>query len=301
MCSETDSFVQVKDLQEFANRIKGDMPYSASLYNSLLIHGRGYSSQYEFYTLRGTPEDSHILMSKDKDPNSHTVMSMFHCLPEEAPLLLQALDETQLVKWHKNIIFIAVPDFLLQELRQILQVKADAPTIEHSDNVYIYTPGAEVKCPAEFCVEKLGNAGLHKMFNAWPHSIHFDISLYSSIVKSGLGFGVYCSHLSSSRIPEVDKLPTADDTDVPVAWITLCPYGQVGLLETEEGYRRQGLGGLVTQVSAQMLDREGFIAHAMVDEDNETSQRMFQKLGWRVGFICTVLKTKKKVKDQILI
>ncbi|CAL4068551.1 unnamed protein product, partial [Meganyctiphanes norvegica] len=269
------------------------------LYNSLLIHDRGYCSHFEFYTHRGKPEDSHILMSKYKDPNSPTDMFMFHCLPDEAPLLLQALDETQLVNWHKNINFMALPPFLLHELRQKLQVKAelDAPVIELPHNVFIYTPGVEVQCPAEFCVGKLGNAGLHKMFNSWTHNIHFDINLFSSMVKSGLGYGVYSSHLSSSRIPEVDKISTAEDSDVPVAWITLCPYGQMGLLETEEGYRRQGLGGLVTQVSAQMLDREGFVAQAMVDEANEKSQRMFQKLGWRVGFTCTILvKSKNKLK-----
>ncbi|CAL4131572.1 unnamed protein product, partial [Meganyctiphanes norvegica] len=146
MCPSVENFVQVTDLHAFANRIKGDIPYSASLYNSLLIHARGLSSQFEFYTHKDNPDDSHIIMSRNKDQQRTQDMVLFHCLQGEASLLLKALRETQLVNWHKNILFNVVPDFLIQELQQIIQekVEPEANITNYPGNKYMYAPGVEV-------------------------------------------------------------------------------------------------------------------------------------------------------------
>ncbi|CAL4081647.1 unnamed protein product, partial [Meganyctiphanes norvegica] len=268
-------------------------------YNSLLIHARGLSYQYEFYTHKDNTEDSHIIMSKHKNPSSPQEIFPLHCLQDEAPILLKALRETQLINWHKEIAFNIVPDFLLQELQQILKEKggSEANIIPFSGSMFIYAPGVEVSCPAGFSVEKLGDAGLQTLFNSWRYNVYADIDWYSAIVKSGLACGVYKSQQGSSHSPEVDKITTAGDSEVPIAWITLCPYGQLGLLATEEGYRRQGLGGLVTQVAAQVVERDGFIPIAMVEDYNNNSQGMFKKLGWTVVFRCTsLLMTKEGLK-----
>ncbi|XP_050704704.1 uncharacterized protein LOC126990197, partial [Eriocheir sinensis] len=112
----------------------------------------------------------------------------------------------------------------------------------------------------------------------------------------------WCRPVRSSQARQLPRLPEegageADDSflsdekssldgdeELPVSWVATNFEGAVGRLMTDEGYRRHGLGSLITTVAARrQATLLKLIPHAFVDASNAASLAMFTGLhGWKV-------------------
>lgn len=106
-----------------------------------------------------------------------------------------------------------------------------------------------------------------------------------NFLRSSPSAGVYKDpDVQADTAIDVASLPFGDDQERPIAWITTSAYGNLGDLMTAEEHRGRGLGSLVTQVAARMMDTQGYVPVVYVDPDNVPSLGMFSKLaGWKEG------------------
>lgn len=73
----------------------------------------------------------------------------------------------------------------------------------------------------------------------------------------------------------------ADDSAIPVAWMTMSVDGSLGILRTDEAFQRKGLASAVVTITATSAANQGYVPHVYIESDNPASRNLFEKLGWK--------------------
>ncbi|XP_063587637.1 uncharacterized protein LOC134764891 [Penaeus indicus] len=277
-----EPFVVAENLLLLAEKIKEDFPYSASVYNSLLLHARDHAHTFKFFTLRGRPE-SHAVMWINEAKTEIGV----HAKPDEIPLLKEALTKTKLLAWQLDRIFCFynVQDYLTEAVQDVATCKLGKPLLLGS----VYTFVREVDhfpplwCGAGLRVSKLGRAGVAHMLATSKHHKHRDVDEILQLAEGASSAGVYEDEgASQDTLVDAGAMPSGPQDRKPLAWVTCLQYGALAALMTEPEHRRRGLAQLVMEAAGRGMAGQGFVPHAYVEKDNGPSFRMFSRMdGWR--------------------
>ncbi|CAL4095546.1 unnamed protein product, partial [Meganyctiphanes norvegica] len=280
-------FRQETDLLSLAEKIKDDKPYSCSIYNQLILSTCGHLDWSDFFVL-SNQTDSHIILYVAKNKEDYGV----HCLEEEVPLLVESLRSTHLIDWHNNMLcFFHVYEYLVPAMQELALDKVGRKFGSGPCNVYIFTDDKQLSCPSEFQIKLLGEAGIRRMFDTWKYSIYSDYSRFHRIARAGLACGVYQMLDSVAEAQNIipKNIITASEEEIPLSWITMSTYGALGLLMTDENYRHKSLGSLVTQACGKLVHQQGFVPHVYIEDYNDPSIKMFEKLQWNKSHRATWL------------
>ncbi|KAK7083210.1 hypothetical protein SK128_011726 [Halocaridina rubra] len=273
--------VNTKDLFALAERIRDDLPYSATMYNSLLIKAKDHTPfPFDFYTVKSCPE-SHIRTNFG-----------IHCREEEVPVLLKAIQDEQLLPFHLKILRVFhLPEFLLTPLYDIIHPNSPGCIIRvrHDTVIYQGHQNSSLRCPPGMQVLRLGAAGVKHSIQISAYNKSDNVELMQSFTSKVPAVGVYLDpSIPEETTVDISNIQFAQPHEIPIAWITTHHYGSLGMLMTDEKYRRLGLASLVTETAARLHVADGYVPHVHVHFDNPTSAEFFEKLpGWKKSHTAT--------------
>ncbi|CAL4167478.1 unnamed protein product [Meganyctiphanes norvegica] len=275
---EEDVFQRETNLLQLADKIGKDIPKPCSIYNQLILNARGLCTYMNFYVLSKSPE-SHIVISINKDNEEDIEM---HCLKEEVNTLVEALGCTHLINWKKDITFYHIYDHFIPGIKKLIETKSGTKLEPNLCYIYIYKDNTNLSlsCPQGFDVKLLGKRAIREMFDTWDYSHLSNFDGINRLASAGLACGVYLCPTSESKTLNLNDVTTGSDEEVPIAWMTTCSYGGLGILKTVEKYRKRGLGTLIAQSCAKVVKNKGYIPHSFVQYDNSVSKSFFDKMHW---------------------
>ncbi|EDW64939.1 uncharacterized protein [Drosophila virilis] len=198
------------------------------------------------------------------------------CLDNAEELLQQALG---LLDWSTGLKCSSIPARHIEALDCV--VRAKQLRLEYRDicNMY-YMPQNEaselkVDIPDGFCVKSLSEEDAELVNEEWPN--HHVGSLYfvQRQIRLCVNVGLY-----------------ATDTQELVAWCIRLQGGFLGALQVRSTHKRRGFGSLVAKEMARRIAALGQDVMALVNPENQASNGMFDKLGFKVIDQCVWLRTE---------
>ncbi|XP_076069326.1 glycine N-acyltransferase-like protein 1 [Oratosquilla oratoria] len=114
---------------------------------------------------------------------------------------------------------------------------------------------------------------------------------HADLVQGNWRYGY--SETRESILYLLEKLPSAavyvgdGDSARPVSWIQSYRYGSLGNTFTLPEYRRKGLASAVTLTLAKKVAACGRPVYLMIEDYNEDSKRMHEKMGFRKACLMT--------------
>ncbi|XP_071525991.1 uncharacterized protein [Panulirus ornatus] len=260
-----------------ADKIKTNFPYSFTMYNNLLLHGRGHCRSNNFYVLSNAPE-SHVLMWQRTDRISQ--IGVF-CQEHEVDLLTKTLRETSLVDWKRPLKVLHVPDYLLGPL-QVLAEDLGNSLVTRTYQVFTYSPHLDpepLRCGPGLRLARLGKAGVQRLLETSRDNRNDPLEPMWRFAQNVPSVGLYTdSNQTKDTLVDPDNLPFAGDQEIPISWTTTSTYGDLGLATTDERHRRRGLMSLVIRAASRLQGRQGYIPHAHVGCDNLASFAVATKM-----------------------
>ncbi|KAK7083212.1 hypothetical protein SK128_011728 [Halocaridina rubra] len=281
--------VNSKELFTLAERIRNDLPYSATMYNALLMKARNVNPfQYDFYAVKNCPE-SHIIIWITEDINIG-----IHCREEETPVLLNAIKQGSLLTYGKKVARIFhLPDYLIFPLYDIVRAKCSGRILRGRHDTFIYQDDgySQLRCPPGMQIRRLGAAGVRHLIQNSTYNKSDNVELMQSFTSKVPAVGVYLDpSIPEETTVDISNIQFAQLYEIPIAWITTYHYGSLGMLMTDEKYRRLGLATLVSEAAAKLQIADGYVPHVHVDFDNPTSAALFEKQpGWKKSHTATWL------------
>ncbi|XP_050723284.1 uncharacterized protein LOC127002006 [Eriocheir sinensis] len=213
-------------------------------------------------------------------------MAVF-CTEEEVDQLFEALRAAAFVNWGRSLIIHAVPRYLLDLMQKLTEEKGaiiDAiPFVAFTYQPHLDTLPKRVGPGFRVCL--LGRAGVHYLVQRAKYGGMAHLEVFSRLAQHVPFVGVYRdSGVTQDTTVDPNSLPVAGDEELPVAWVATTFEGAVGRLMTDEGYRRHGLGSLITTVTARrQAALLKLIPHSFVEASNAASIAMFTGLpGWKL-------------------
>ncbi|CAL4245574.1 unnamed protein product [Meganyctiphanes norvegica] len=224
---------------------------------------------------------------------------LVHCRESEVDVVMEALGSTYLLDWSRDFIFYYLPDHLLQLIQGLVTERdVQNSVIKLSpNNVYVAsTMQEDVKCPEDVSICILGEAGVHKMVSTWVFHKNAVADPYLRLARDKLALGVYTTPGTPIKSVDITNLPRAGDEELPLAWMTVKHWGDLGLMMTHEQHRRRGLGSLLIQATAKLAEHHGYVGHACARDYNTASKNLMAQLGWKVTHrgTCLLRKCEKK-------
>ncbi|XP_064119094.1 uncharacterized protein LOC135224134 [Macrobrachium nipponense] len=291
-CYELRQVLQQEELATLAVKIKTDLPYSAFMHNNLLIASRGHNEgfQFEFYVPNTYPDSHIVIWSRTTDVSWSLSM---HCSEGEVPLLLRLVKATgfaSLVK-EKPLCLCHLSSYLVDPVTGALQQILRRPFGKYPNPTFTYLRQQTypLRCPAGMKVQRLGRAGVRHLLEQSKFKKKEPVDLFYALTRNAPALGVFLDpSVKEDQVILPEGIDFADERAMPIAWVGTYEYGTIGMLMTDAGYRRRGLGRLLTELLGRLLLADGYIPHANVEPHNEISLRMFEKLeGWEDTHSCT--------------
>ncbi|KAM9476919.1 glycine N-acyltransferase-like protein 3 isoform 2-T2 [Clarias gariepinus] len=94
------------------------------------------------------------------------------------------------------------------------------------------------------------------------------------------GMGEFSGRLIRNMIVNFPSFCVLDAEGRPVSWILTYASGGMGMLYTLLEHRRKGYAKALVTIMAKKLHSEGYPVYCLIEEDNETSYRLFTSLGF---------------------
>ncbi|XP_069190808.1 uncharacterized protein [Procambarus clarkii] len=280
----TRIFTQVtsrRQLMELADSLKADLPYSATMHNILLLHAREWLSTTTFYTLAAQPQSHVLLWQKTNVPSCIAV----YCREAEFEQLIAALRETPLLDWQRRLMIYHVPHYLVEPLKMLAKELGSSLVIWGPNYTFTYRPNLDAELPRNnpgFRVCKLVKTGLQHLLERSSFNKTQPLESTWSLSQHLPSVGVFLDSSVTKDSPlDLQHLPYSGNEETPVSWMSPTMYGSIGMLGTDDSYRKLGLGRLVIKVMGRLYASQGFIPNAHVAYDNPSSIATFSKIpGW---------------------
>nr|XP_045599686.1 uncharacterized protein LOC123758964 [Procambarus clarkii] len=151
-----------RQLMELADSLMADLPYSATMYNNLLLHARGWLSTTRFYTLPTQPPSHTLLWQNTNVPSSIAV----YCQEAEFEQLIVALRETPLLDWQRRLKIYHDPHYLVEPLKMLAQELGSSLVYWEPTYTFTYRPNMDTELLRNkpgFRVCKLVKTGLQHL------------------------------------------------------------------------------------------------------------------------------------------
>ncbi|XP_068247546.1 uncharacterized protein [Palaemon carinicauda] len=289
---ELRQVLKKEDFSYLAEKIKTDFPYCISMYNNLLLASRDHNAgfQYEFYVPKMYPDSRIVIWIRVDD---EAMGLSLHCTEEELPLLLRLVGSTSFLSLTKgrSLMLYHLSSYVVDPLREKLQKVFNKPSVvyPHPTFTLMQRQDCPLRCPAGVRVQRLGRAGVRHMLEKSKFSKKDSVDLTCHLTRNIPALGLFLDPSAKEEMDvDLKGIDFADEDAVPICWVGTYHYGAVGMLETDEGYRRRGFGRLLMELVGRLLLADGYIPHANVEPDNDASLRMFGKLeGWKETHSCT--------------
>lgn len=286
-----EAVVGKEALLSMAEKIREDSPRSASIHNSLLVHGKGYMDVYQFYVIKDKPETNAILL---KDKTNQTTLALY-CPETHEDSLLEALARTELISWDQMWCFHFVPETITEKLRKLMEGKIGGAKLSSSiGELYAYDQTKcpeNLVCPAGFSVKRLSTEAVRQMHAIWKYRECSETNQFLELCKTAPCAGVYHSpDDDADRALHVvaNGLAHAGDDEKAVAWASSTVYGPLGLLGVDESLKknddpkgrqlRKLLEQLVVEACASAMFRESYFVHCYLEHEETEIREM---PGWK--------------------
>ncbi|XP_069190812.1 uncharacterized protein [Procambarus clarkii] len=239
----TRIFTQVtsrRQLMELADSLKADLPYSATMHNILLLHAREWLSTTTFYTLAAQPQSHVLLWQKTNVPSCIAV----YCREAEFEQLIAALRETPLLDWQRRLMIYHVPHYLVEPLKMLAKELGSSLVIWGPNYTFTYRPNLDAELPRNnpgFRVCKLVKTGLQHLLERSSFNKTQPLESTWSLSQHLPSVGVFLDSSVTKDSPlDLQHLPYSGNEETPVSWMSPTMYGSIGMLGTDDSYRKAG-------------------------------------------------------------
>ncbi|XP_042225930.1 uncharacterized protein LOC121868964 [Homarus americanus] len=136
-----------------------------------------------------------------------------------------------------------------------------------------------LRCPSGLRLCKLGKAGVRRLLEESKFDKNFPLEPMLRFNQKVPSVGVFLDNSTKEdTLVALENILPAGDEDIPISLIASAKNGALGMLRTEESYKKQGLGTLVTRAAARLQANQGYFPLANVELDNKASRAMFTKM-----------------------
>ncbi|KAH8325552.1 hypothetical protein KR067_001339, partial [Drosophila pandora] len=145
----------------------------------------------------------------------------------------------------------------------------DLNKLEHQSTMVYHLPSSEVQnlktedVSPSFKVDYLGEEHADLIDQHWAYRSADSLTLIRGLMEHHVSAGVFNS------------------SGEPLAWCLRSPHGSLGNLYVLSDHRRKGLGSMVVRFMAKEILKTGSEVMATVVLENKSSQKMFEKMGFR--------------------
>ncbi|KAJ8931002.1 hypothetical protein NQ314_016145 [Rhamnusium bicolor] len=135
------------------------------------------------------------------------------------------------------------------------------------------------RCPLNVYIKKLDKSVASVIDSLYkPHRYRYSDGdkFISTLIEMNQGYGLFLK-----------------ENGVLVAWVMRTCLGQIGFLQTVDGYYKKGYATFLAQYVSKQIAKEGFIPMGAISQSNLSSLSLFRKLGFREAEACYFLEVNK--------
>ncbi|XP_065167436.1 uncharacterized protein [Atheta coriaria] len=196
-----------------------------------------------------------------------------HSLQDSYEKLRIGLTQTKQINWYDyEIIFYAMYEKLKPIILQALS-DINVP-IKLSDETYLWQLPQNAALQLsdtfdhnDYYMDAVKAEDAEAINAIWPPRFNTSLEYIRTFITMNGGFGIY-----------------EKSTHELVSWVLINVLGQLGVLQTREGYFKNGFGAALTRKAARIIGKNGDHPIGTIGSMNLASQGLFTKLGFEQKF-----------------
>ncbi|XP_076038406.1 uncharacterized protein LOC143023677 isoform X2 [Oratosquilla oratoria] len=286
-----------EELKEVLSVLKEHLPVSAPVYNGVQLVLSG-GKEHKVFTPKDRRHARKVFIISAEVPCYFT----FFCEQENSWLLKRVLSETRELDFDGRQFRVNfIPEWAAEIVKDSLRCRSFGQRTPEFDCIgrFFYfdletVVASSKNSSSDGVVLQLGKAGIGKCYETWfrRHVSGEEFRLLPSQYPR-LGF-----YLHDHAVPSLDReegnlkcgrhldldhgdnidVPVGPDDQVPVSWTATRPEVMLGILQTQEEYRRRGYGSLVFMALARLLVARGLFPFFTTAPENERMLSFASKL-----------------------
>lgn len=286
---EDPDFEQVVKIKRLLTKAKKGLPETSSFYNTIYMHTK-FMDKCEFYVPHERSLNTIImwkmtLEGNDMQPQQQQVGLLSY--GEEPAAVVQLLNKTKLLDWTLPISFMHMPVSLGNLIIPMLKRKGSGHIHSCSGTLYTMEKKRQrripLRCPRGYKVAHLGRKGITKMLESQGSSV-YTLQEFQEFATNVPCVGLFLDTNQTEEYVVHKALPHAKDTEVPIAYASVCYSGCIGMLGCEDKQWNDSLVGLVVQVCGRMMANMGLLANIYVQHSSADLKGVMDLLpGWKTG------------------
>ncbi|XP_026688448.1 uncharacterized protein LOC103522579 [Diaphorina citri] len=247
-----------------------DIPDSLKFHQTLRTFLNDKVYDFHFYISKSWPEDPICLHfpGMTKSPNGLLYESFSVYCPHDCLDRLDLLQtEDVLIDWTKPLFINFIHSAIMDRIESFYQ---DIGTLEkvYGDVYMCSEPSNDLsieQLPSEEIVMKqLTKDNVETIHNLYPANDMEDIDIFKILVNVLPAYGIFDS-----------------TTGQLAAWMMQSYYGAMFSMQTLPEFRRKGYGFYLAQYLTRVVHARGYIPFVVIRPENDASQSLYMKLGFR--------------------
>ncbi|XP_026320823.1 uncharacterized protein LOC113230928 [Hyposmocoma kahamanoa] len=256
--------VSMENWADLQNLFKCDWPRGISAY-TILETQRNWKNQghdYGFKVFCPFGDGSNGMVAFNEKDTFYEIV--VQCPSDNTKKLEEALKETKLVDWNRNIIIPFAPRHVIECIKNVVNdVNVEIDLILPSES-FIYgkdKPIFDVSLPPDVTFGLLSVEHTELVDSTWPHRYPGSIWYNRLLISTKSGYGLFNNHELMS-------------------WAYINEAGTLGHVFTLEKYRRRGNAELLLKIICNKLLEEGKDIFAFCVKGNKVACNLYKKIGF---------------------
>lgn len=208
-----------------------------------------------------------------------------HSLEDSCEKLRIGLTQTKQINWYEyEVIFYATYEKFKPIIEQAMSDINVQIKLQRVTHLWVLPEKEALQLPDTFkhndyYMDTVKPEDAEVINAVWPPRFNTSLEYIRTFITMNGGFGIY-----------------EKGTDKLVSWLLINVMGQLGVLQTREGYYKNGFGAALARKASSIISRNGDHPIATVRGGNLASEGLFTKLGFKQKYACIYIRCHKKTK-----
>ncbi|XP_044739402.1 uncharacterized protein LOC123300787 [Chrysoperla carnea] len=282
---EYDILQQIKpdELLQLRDLYKINWPTYSPIYNHIdMAHTwiTKNNEEIKFYSVNGYFDDGTVIFISNLECDK--IKLTYYTLEKSNSRLYDGLMKTKRIDWNKQICLDTI-------YRDQLPLSFEIAKAQHQQ-FYSLAIGScwwlpkekaaqfEIKIPNHTFVGPLSLEHAEKIYRSWTYNGHRSVEYVASLIKNNNCFGIF--HENDRTL---------------MAWVLLREFGVLGILQTDEKYKRRGYATVVTKALCKKIAENNADSICYINVENTASKKLFESLGFKAIDYYAWMKMKPNV------
>ncbi|CAH0724301.1 unnamed protein product, partial [Brenthis ino] len=265
MCADPLKLIPIEKWEEIKSAFKCDLPRSLSVISVLetqeYINKFGLDYGFKVFCPFGDVNNGIVALNVKSTYYEVIIQSP----KDDTTVLCEALRQTKLIDWTKNIEVPFAPQHIIACVKKIINeknLKIDHITMTETFLLDTKSSPFDVSLPPASSFEVLSLEYTKLIDAKWPHRYPGSEWYIDLLIKAKLGYGLFVNGELA-------------------AWVFIKEMGALGHLYTLEDHRRKGYGELVLKLISNWLLEKNKYVFAFCVDGNKNAYNLYKKLGFK--------------------